>query len=319
MHIIYYIIYIYFNYIHHFPKMTTTSLFETDSNAEEVFWLYNRGRERGTAYDFRSSFSGMKHSQHHYSHTVPVKVMLTNNFFNVRTRSNGFAVTVNNTTTGVSAVSAITVPAKHYETIASLQSTIQTSLSAALTATVASLSVGGSASSTISLTVDNETAITFTVTGTSDAYTFQIIKSTTALQSTLANDVEQALGFVDSQNRFSSSAAHAAIQTSTHTVDLNHIRFVRVFTDMGNQQHGGILAVVPIHGTVRHGFEEVDLYGGSVGHHAFPLRQYAGSQVHVRCTDVNGDLLEGKGHVTLLFKLYRKATRTEYGKRIRLQ
>ena len=296
---------------------TAAFSYDTHSNLEEVFWLYNRTRSSGVTYNFTDEFD-LSRGQHGYSHVMPIRAMLTNDFYNIRSGSNKLKYTLHNDTDDTEQTNTITIAAARYDTITELHSAVKTALQTSMTAAADTLESGASCTVAITTTTDYKTKITVTMSGNSDTFTFTLSKADYDFSSTIANDLETALGFVDSNQKFSTGAATLTL-TSPKSVDINHIRFVRIRTNIGKQKHGGTIACVPIHGTVLHGFEEVNLLGSHPLYHASPIGRSGSNHVfRIQCTDMNGQQLEGSGHVNIMFKLLRKATLDEYSKRIRM-
>jgi hypothetical protein len=244
--------------------------------------------------------------------------MITNNFDNIRKGSGSLGLKFKNTTAATTALVDVSIDSGRYDTIAELDDAVEDAIEVALNDGL--ISGGGTAAVAVTKTVGHRTSIVVTITGSSDTYTLEIVKAAYGFSATLANDLETALGFIDSKQEFTASTASASLTVVSHlTVDINHIRFVQIQSNVGKQKHGGALACIPIHGTVLHGFEEIDLYGSHPLYHAFPLGSISGGQIfRVLCTDMRGRALEGSGIVNVMFKLFTKATLSEYGKRIRM-
>jgi len=262
----------------------------------------------------------MKHSQHRYTHASPLKIMLTNDFDNVRSGNNGFKLIIKNVTDSTSQTVEVTVPAKRYDAITDFHTALATALTSPVSSAVAALEVGATSIVAVINDSDNLSKLTITITGNTDVFSMDFAKSSTCFNSVLANDAERIFGLVDSKDNFPAlnNFTSSLIQKGFTHVDVNHIKFVQFYTSMGKQKHGGVIAVVPIKRAILHSFEEVDLYGSHSLHHAFSLDQHSATDVHVQCADMHGNAIVGKGHVNLMFKLFRKAAVDSYSKRIRI-
>lgn len=298
----------------------TIPYFDIDNNIEEVFWLYNRKRSHGSNYNFHSKFQGIHHGQTHFSHAVPLKIMLTNDFYNIRNDNNGFRLIVVNETDSTSTIVDVKVAAGRYDTITSFLTALETALSTPVNDAVDALESGATATVAVTKTSDNFCQIAITVSGNSDTFGMNFEKSPTAFSSTYANDVERMIGFVSNDDTFpaDSDFNDDLSQKSVTHVDVNHIKLVQFYTNCGDQKHKGVFAIVPIKRTVLHAFEEVDLSGGHSLYHAFKLRSNIGNPINIQCADMHGNLLQGNGHVNVLFKLFRKPAVSDYAKRVRI-
>ena len=287
---------------------------DISESPEDIFIADSRTRSSGSTYSFQSTIP-TRHGQHGLTHAAIMSVGMTNDFFNIRSGNNVINISLNDGTT--TSNGSITLTPGRYNTISHVLAAA-TSLATAYAASV---------NSQLAITFSKDVYVTY------DTYKTKIVltKGTETLpwnislsqgasiKSDVVNDASKILGFIlPSSLSAAANAVQAGISIiSPHYYDVNHIKDVKIFNDLGHGRHSGCVEVLHLSESVSQGYcvhRNHDVLG-----RAFKIGSRNVSTMNTFATDIHGVLLEGNGEFKLTYQMFKTPVLSSYGKRIRIR
>jgi len=311
------------------------------TSPEELFVIDNHAQDTkpvSTSEPFalvtRLGLNQLRVRQHRLKYGSLDAAHITNTYYNVRSGQNGFAVIAENPVsagnwlTGTGAIVTVTVPPGRYESINHICAVTGPLIRAALAAGAYGTNYDGTSAFTVSMV--EHTLATSDATevptgkieikiGVSADATVQDPKIFLSCLSSKGRDIDYLLGLVDSPSRACAPIPPIANALSTfvspYVININHINAIRVVSNIGDAEHTGLIAHIPIHGVVPGGIESYF----PVAPYIFKLRGRGNHSTNTNIVtvleSVDGTALEGQAHVILYFKLYRDLPMTDLDRR----
>lgn len=287
------------------------------SKSDDLLYLNNGERQSGTNYNCTVRFK-FKHSQHGMSHAAIRQVSMTNDFKNVRTGNASITLKVfNAATSALLSEKQLTLTADRYSTISHVHDQMNDQFDVAVRAVDSNLSGTVDAVKTTYNGNDHyEHRTEFKMANSAGtAYSFTLSAGATRLKAGTVNDLEAILGFSEfSTTKTPQNATVGLVSDGLYNV--NHLRHVKVISDMGNGEHGGLLTI--IHHSGNNVGETTIVQPTAPIESAVRLRNRHVTHCRLMATDMFDVPHEGNGSLIVSVQMFREREIDTYGKRIRL-
>ena len=262
------------------------------NDSSDALCVSNLLRVSGTPFDCVVNITdGINH--HGMTHASIRQVAMTNEYYNVREGNNDFRLN------GIS----ISLPAGRYSTIDHAMSALEE----AITASVVGVTVRPEAVPP-NLAWQTDAHKTHHTTLAHPTTSMSLTPGLKRLTPGVLNDVERMFGFSKPQT--------GTTIVSASTYNINHLRDVRILTDLGDGKYGGLVTVLHHSGNT---MGDITIRNfNDVIQSAIKLRNKHLTHCQMIATDIHGAALQGDASLSITVQLFRLPEKTAYGKRIRL-